>query len=86
MGNSGKGLGIVALLIAIGALGFGLYQFILLNDSEATEIYTATNYNQIGLNIATIIFVIQPLFQYFLSILTIYHKVSIISNEKIKVN
>ena len=33
MGNSGKGLGIVALIIAIGALGLGLYPIILPSSS-----------------------------------------------------
>ena len=34
MGKSGKGLGILALLIAIGALGLSAYQFILPSPSE----------------------------------------------------
>ncbi|MHA2038196.1 MAG: hypothetical protein ACW98X_17300 [Promethearchaeota archaeon] len=61
MGNSGKGIGIFALLIAIGALGFGVYQFILPSPSEGQKIYTDTNYNQFDLNIATISSVIPNL-------------------------
>lgn len=35
MGNSGKGLGIVALIIAIGALGFGAWPIIFPSPSVA---------------------------------------------------
>ena len=42
MGNSGKGLGIVALIIAIGALGLGVYPIILPSPSEGPKIYVAT--------------------------------------------
>ena len=37
MGKSGKGLGILALLIAIGALGLSAYQFILPSPSEGQK-------------------------------------------------
>ena len=37
MGNSGKGLGIVALIIAIGALGLGVYPIILPSPSEGAS-------------------------------------------------
>ena len=53
MGNSGKGLGIFALLIAIGALGFGLYQFILPSPSEGPKIYSASKYNTTYLDFNT---------------------------------
>ena len=45
MGKSGKGIGIFALLIAIGALGLGVYQFILPSPSEGPKIYSASNYD-----------------------------------------
>lgn len=56
MGKSGKGLGIFALIIAIGALGLSAYQFILPtpSPSEGPKIYSASNYDQIDLNVATI--------------------------------
>ena len=54
MGNSGKGLGIVALIIAIGALGLGVYPIILPSPSGGPRIYTDTNYEQIDLNTVTI--------------------------------
>ena len=52
MGSSGKGLGIFALLLAIGALGLGIYQFILSSPSitEGPKIYSATNENTIYLS------------------------------------
>ena len=61
MGKSGKGLGILALLIAIGALGLGVYQLILPSPSEGPKIYTDTNYTQINLNTVTISYVIPNL-------------------------
>jgi len=61
MGKSGKGLGILALLIAIVALGLGAYQIILPSPSEGPKIYTDTNYAQIDLNTVTISYVIPNL-------------------------
>ncbi|MFX1570932.1 MAG: hypothetical protein ACFFCV_21545 [Promethearchaeota archaeon] len=56
MGSSGKGLGIFALLLAMGALGLGIYQFILPAQSptEKPRIYVATNYNVVDLNLDVI--------------------------------
>ena len=54
MGNSGKGLGVVALLIAIGALGLSGYQFLLplfsADFSEGSIIYSDTYNNKFNLN------------------------------------
>ena len=61
MGKSGKGLGILALLIAIVALALGAYLIILPSPSEGPKIYTDTNYAQIDLNTATISYVIPNL-------------------------
>ena len=54
MGSSGKGLGIIALLFAMGALGLGVYQIILPPASppdipEAPQIYVGTNYEIVTL-------------------------------------
>ena len=53
MGNSGKGLGIFALLIAIGALGFSVYQFILPSPSVGSKIYSASKYDTFSLGFNT---------------------------------
>jgi len=48
MGKSGTVLGILTLLIAIGALGFGIYQFVL--PSDGTTIYCATKEEKFYIN------------------------------------
>jgi hypothetical protein len=50
MANKGKVLGIIALLIAIGAMGFSVYQFILPSASAGTTVYATTNENTIYLD------------------------------------
>lgn len=52
MGSSGKGLGIFALILAIGALGVGLYPIIFPTPSiiDGSKIYGATNENKVYLN------------------------------------
>lgn len=50
MSKTGKGLGIIALIIALGALGFSVFQFILPTSQGGATIYTATNENTIYLN------------------------------------
>ena len=57
MGKAGKGFGILALLIAIVALGIGAYQIILPSPSEGSMIYVDSNYNdfEFGLNTFTLI-------------------------------
>jgi len=61
MGNSGKGLGIVALILAIGALGLGAYQIILPSPSppEGPKIYVASNDNLVILDFSTIQYIPQ---------------------------
>ena len=54
MGNSGKGLGIVALVIAIGALGLGVYPIILPSPSEGPKIYVATYDDMVFLDFGTL--------------------------------
>ena len=53
MGKSGKGLGIFALIIAIGALGLSAYQFILPSPSEGSDIYSETNNDTVYLGYDT---------------------------------
>lgn len=50
MSKTGIGLGILALLIAVGALGFSVYQFILPSSPGGPTIYTATNEDTFYLN------------------------------------
>jgi len=54
MGSSGKGIGIVALLFALGALGLGVYQLVFASPASggASRTYIVSNTNQIDLNIA----------------------------------
>ncbi len=64
MGKSGKGLGILALLIAIGALGLSAYQFILPSPSEGSlsegpKIYYASNDDIVYLDFGTIKYIPQ---------------------------
>ena len=64
MGKSGKGLGILALLIAIGALGLGVYQIILPSPSEGPpsegpKIYYASNDDIVYLDFGTIKYIPQ---------------------------
>ena len=54
MGKSGKGLGIFALLIAIIALGLGVYQIILPSPSEGPKIYVASNDDTVFLDSGTL--------------------------------
>ena len=59
MGSSGKGLGIFALLLAMGALGLGIYQFILPAPSlpeipEVPKIYVAQYDSAFWLDTSTI--------------------------------
>ena len=61
MGNSGKGLSIVALIIGVGALGLGVFPIIFPTPSGGPRIYTDTNYTQIDLNIASISTIIPNL-------------------------
>lgn len=51
MGNSGKGLGIIALIIAIGALFLGVWQIIIPTPSTQPRIYSDTNNNTFYLNL-----------------------------------
>ena len=55
MGKTGKGLGIFALLLAIGALGLSLFQFIVPSPSEGSKIYSATNHTTFYLNSNTFV-------------------------------
>jgi len=59
MGKSGKGLGIFALLIAIIALGLGVYQIILPSPSEGPKIYVASNNDVIYLDLSTVKYIPQ---------------------------
>ncbi len=53
MGSSGKGLGIVALLFAIGALGIGIYQIVFASPASggASRTYITSNPNQLDFNL-----------------------------------
>ena len=50
MGKSGRGLGILALIIAIGTLGFVMYQFFFPTPSNEPEIYVVTHENPVYLD------------------------------------
>ncbi len=53
MGSSGKGLGEIALLLAIGALGLGVYQIILPSHSEGRKFYVVSNDDKINLDMSS---------------------------------
>ncbi len=50
MGNSGKILGLIALLIAIGALGLGVYQTFFTIPDDGPEIFIVSNEEIINLD------------------------------------